>query len=320
MMERRVSLMEQAVPDFDLDDLHAFALIAACGGVSATARRHDLSKATLSRSLARLERAAGAPLFDRLPRGLVLTPGGETLVERANEALALRQGVEDLFRAAETEPSGPLRIAGSAMTVDSLLAASVAEVAGRYPAVCPEIRVAAHGTDPVTDDLDIAVRVGRPTAPHLVARRIAGSELGLYASVAAASELDVRQPEAVVAIDRIVVRPETDTDDWQLTGPDGRIVRISGAPRFAVDDPVAALALMRAGLGMTLLPRFYADALLPTGEIVPLLPDHVGPRIELYAALPPRRSRVSAVRAFLEVLSRQARRYERAADAAGKSA
>jgi len=302
--------------DFDLDDLHAFALIAACGGVSAAARRHDLSKATLSRSLARLERAAGAPLFDRLPRGLLLAPGGEALITRANEALALRQGVEDLFRTTATEPAGPLRIAGSAMTVDSLLAGSVAELARRYPALRPEIRVSAHGTDPVTDDLDVAVRVGRPTAPHLVARRIAASQLGLYASSALAADFDRRRPETLTAIGRIVVRPETDTDVWQLTRPDGQVVRIDGAPRFIVDDPVAALALMRAGQGMTLLPRFYADALLPVGEIVPLLPDHVGPQIELFAALPPRRSRIPAVQAFLEVVARQARDVERAADSA----
>ncbi|MDF0603838.1 LysR family transcriptional regulator [Psychromarinibacter sp. C21-152] len=305
--------------DFDLDDLHAFALIAACGGVSAAARRHDLSKATLSRSLARLERAAGAPLFDRLPHGLVLTPGGEMLIERANEAQALRQGVEDLFRAAETEPAGPLRIAGSAMTVDSLLARSVAELSRRYPALRPEIRVAAHGTDPVTDDLDIAVRVGRPTAPHLVARRIAVSQLGLYAGAAVAADLDAHRPETLADMGRIVVRPETDTDAWQLTGPDGQVVRIDGTPRFTVDDPVAAIALMRAGEGMTLLPRFYADALLPARAIVPLMSDHVGPKIELYAALPPRRSRVPAVRAFLEVIARQARSVERTAEASANS-
>lgn len=306
--------------DFDLDDLHAFALIAACGGVSAAARRHDLSKATLSRSLARLERASGAALFDRVPRGLVLTPGGETLIERANEAVALRQGVEDLFRAAETEPAGPLRISGSAMTVDSLLARSVAELARRYPALRPEIRVAAHGTDPVADDLDIAVRVGRPAAPHLVARRIAASQLGLYGSAAVAAGFDTRRPETLAAIGRIVVRPETDTDAWQLTGPNGQVLLIDDAPRFIVDDPVAALALMRTGEGMTLLPRFYADALLSTGEIVPLLPDHVGPLIELYAALPPRRSRIPAVHTFLEVLTRQARSVERAAQAGPGSA
>lgn len=296
--------------NFDLDDLHAFALIAACGGVSAAARRHDLSKATLSRALARLERAAGAPLFDRLPRGLVLTPGGEILIERAREAVALRQEVEDHFRAAETEPAGPLRIAGSAMTVESLLARSVAELAQRYPSVRPEIRVAAHGTDPVTQDLDIAVRVGRPSAPHLVARRIAASELGLYASTAAMSGRDPRRRTDIEALGRIVVRPETEADSWQLTGPGGHTVRIGGPPRFIVDDPVAALALMKAGQGATLLPRFYADALLPAGEIVPLLPDHLGPRIELYAALPPRRSRVPAVRALLEVLTRRARGVE----------
>lgn len=303
--------------DFELDDLHAFALIAGCGGVSAAARRHDLSKATLSRALARLERAAGAPLFDRVPRGLVPTPGGEALIERANEALTLRQSVEEHFRAVETAPAGALRIAGSSMTVESLIARSLADLVRRHPAVRPEIRVSAHGTDPVTDDLDIAVRVGRPEAPHLVSRRVAASELGLYGSAAAFAGRDTCRREDIEAVGRIVVRPETDTDAWQLTAPDGRMVRISGAPRFVVDDPVAALALMRAGEGVTLLPRFYADALLPAGDVSRLLPDHVGPRIELYAALPPGRSRVPAVRAFLEELTRQARGFERAAKLRG---
>ncbi|NHK27203.1 LysR family transcriptional regulator [Parvularcula flava] len=121
--------------DFNLTDLHGFGLIASAGGLSPAARRFGVPKATLSRALHRLETAAGAPLFDRVGRGLRLTPLGESLLPAAEKALTLLSTAEEAVRIGQSEPSGRLRIAASALSGQKLLAPVLARLAERYPAV-----------------------------------------------------------------------------------------------------------------------------------------------------------------------------------------
>jgi DNA-binding transcriptional LysR family regulator len=54
----------------DLSDLALFALVVSAGSLAAAEVATGVPKATLSRSMLRLEAAAGSALFDRLPRGL----------------------------------------------------------------------------------------------------------------------------------------------------------------------------------------------------------------------------------------------------------
>lgn len=57
-----------------IDDVRAFAWIAASGSLSRTARDRSLPKATLSHRLRRLEKDVGAVLLIRSGSGLVRQP------------------------------------------------------------------------------------------------------------------------------------------------------------------------------------------------------------------------------------------------------
>lgn len=53
-------------------------------------------------------------------------------------------------------------------------------MAERYPRVQISLRTDAEGPDPLSDDLDVVLRVVRPPEPYLISRRILAGVLQLY--------------------------------------------------------------------------------------------------------------------------------------------
>ncbi|MDF1505850.1 LysR family transcriptional regulator, partial [Roseisolibacter sp. H3M3-2] len=72
----------------ELRHLRYFVAVAEEANVSRAAERLLVAQSALSRQLQDLERELGAPLFERLSRGVRLTPAGEALLERARRTPA----------------------------------------------------------------------------------------------------------------------------------------------------------------------------------------------------------------------------------------
>ena len=62
---------------FDWNKARAFLVTAEEGSLSAAARALDMAQPTLGRQVTGLEQELGIVLFERIGRGLQLTPGGE---------------------------------------------------------------------------------------------------------------------------------------------------------------------------------------------------------------------------------------------------
>ena len=288
--------------DYNLEDLRAFSLIASTGGISAAARRFHAPKATLHRALERLEKAAGTPLFDRVGRGLRLTQTGKTLRATADAAVKISQEADETLRSAQGEPHGTLRLAANAVICQWLIAPVVAAMTKQYPDVRVIVKVDSQHVDPVVEDLDVVVRVGLPSQPYLVARRVLTGNMRLYTHKLLAVDLDSDDPTALEALGRVVVDVPGVPQVWILEAPDGRVVKMASEPLVTVGETRVAADILRSGLGLGYLLDAYVETFLTTSDIVPVLSAFRGVPIELYATLPPRRSTVPAVRVFLDML------------------
>lgn len=79
---------------YDLTDLQLFCAVAEAGNLTAGASTVHLAPASASARIHRLERAAGTPLLERLPRGMRLTAAGEALHAHARRVLAEAAAIE----------------------------------------------------------------------------------------------------------------------------------------------------------------------------------------------------------------------------------
>lgn len=144
----------------ELGPLRSFLEVAREGNMTRAAERLGLTQPAISGQLARLEAELGQMLFDRTPRGMLLTPAGSVFREHAERALrALEDGRTALLSLAGLE-RGSLSIGGGATATTYLLP----PLLGRFHELHPAIRifVREQGSQSVADavaagELDLGV-------------------------------------------------------------------------------------------------------------------------------------------------------------------
>ncbi len=287
----------------DAGDLILLHAIIAEGGVTAAALRLGQPKTTVSRRLRRLEVAVGAPLFDRSGRRLRLTRTGEAFAGPAAAARLALSEAESLVAAHAANGHGLLRVASPFLFGRLVLSPYM----GRFLAGRPELRGELHfdnaQLDPLRENFDVVVRIQQPAEPYLIVSRLAEAELRLYAAPAvAASITDITDLHRAPAL----ATSNTGSPElvWRLTAG-SRTREVRAAVRCTVNDPEAAGAFAAEGLGVAALPEFLAHDLLASGALVQVLPHLAAGRVGIYAAMPPRRTSIPVVKAFLDGLRKE---------------
>lgn len=139
---------------YDLTDLRLFLHAVAAGGLSAGARRANISVSALSERMKSLEEQTGTPLFLRRARGSELTPAGREFAERARAVLIETERLEGAVAAWRNRLAGSVSLMGNSNAMSSFLPEVLARFLARYPDVELTIREA------LSDDIVSAVRAG----------------------------------------------------------------------------------------------------------------------------------------------------------------
>jgi len=285
----------------DLSQLSLFMAVAEAASFSRAAQRAGVSKSSLSRGVARLERDLGQQLFYRTTRRVSLTAAGAALFERAAPQLAaLRQAIRTLPEH-EKPPSGALRISAPNDLGVSVLASIAARFCARYPDVRLDIELTTRRVDLVAERFDAALRAtGRLEDSSLVARKLSTVKMQLFASPGYLAQRGVpRRPSDL-----------TDHDLVQFRGLRGPIPLCAGngagrrapAARILVDDFAFIREVLRSGGGIGLLPSFLAREDVLSGILVRVLPRYVAAQSALFFIHPAARHVPAAVRAFRDFL------------------
>ena len=167
---------------FDWNRARAFLVTAEEGSLSAAARALGMAQPTLGRQVAALERELGVALFERVGRGLTLTPGGLELMDhvRAMGEAAARMSLSASGKAQAIE--GTVSISASEVDAAFRLPAIVRQLRQLAPGIDVEIVATNTESDLRRREADIAIRNYRPTQPNLVARKIRDIHGRIYAT------------------------------------------------------------------------------------------------------------------------------------------
>jgi len=102
--------------ELDWSLLRTFLAVAEHGSLSKAAQEAHASQPTLTRQLAALEAEAGAALFERSGRGMVLTAAGRALLEPARQVRAAVAGAVKALAARADDEGGTVRISASELS------------------------------------------------------------------------------------------------------------------------------------------------------------------------------------------------------------
>ncbi len=170
--------------NFDWNRARAFLVTAEEGSLSAAARALGMAQPTLGRQVTALERELGVALFERVGRGLALTPSGLELVEhvRAMGDAASRVSLTASGQSQSIE--GTIRITTTEVYAAFVLPPMIAKLRRLAPGITIEIVASNAVSDLRRREADIAIRNGRPTDPDLIAKKVKDDFAQLYATPA----------------------------------------------------------------------------------------------------------------------------------------
>jgi DNA-binding transcriptional LysR family regulator len=176
--------MDWRAINFDWNQAKAFLATAEEGSLSAAARALRLSQSTLSRQVEALEQELGLVLFERVGKGLTLTPSGLELLshvrpmgEAANRVSLSAAGQSDAIE-------GTISIAASEIYAAMVLPPILARLRKLEPRISIRIIASNRASDLQRREADIAIRNFPPTQPDLIAKKIGDVFLRLCATPA----------------------------------------------------------------------------------------------------------------------------------------
>lgn len=119
----------------ELHHLRYFVAVARHRSFTRAAREHHVAQPSLSQQIRRLEEELGAPLFDRTPGQVRLTPVGEVLLPRAERILAEAEAALQEVRESLGLRRGQVVVGTTPISGSHVLPPAVAEFRRRFPGV-----------------------------------------------------------------------------------------------------------------------------------------------------------------------------------------
>ncbi|WP_174291295.1 LysR family transcriptional regulator [Sphingomonas bacterium] len=304
-----------------LPDLEAWAIFAAVvehRSFSGAADAIGLSKATVSKAIARLERQLGQSLFHRTSRRLALAEAARPLAERAARILAEARAAEEEARDAGVGLAGRIRIAAPLGFGVVNVAPLLAEFLAAHPGIEIDLDLSDARVDIVAQGFDLALRIADLPDSSLRSRRLCGVSAHTVASPAYLAAHGTPAHPSELTGHRLLAYANT-TGPWRFrrsgaaeevaVRPEGPLISNSGE---------ALVPALLAGLGIARLPGFVVGRHLAGGALVAILGDWEPAAIGLHLLTPPsplRPARVEALIAFLAQRLRDPCSDHRLADA-----
>lgn len=259
----------------DYNDIPLFLHVVESGGFTAAARALGREKSAVSRSVTRLEDELGVRLLQRTTRKLALTDAGQAFYDRVRGAVAGVDEAASAVRELGSAPRGLVRVTAPGDSWAIGLPVSIARFVAKYPGIHVEMMLTARTVDLVGEGIDLAIRAGKLTDSTLIARRIGGTQLLLFA---APDYLRRRgKPKTLADLsthDCVLHRARASgKSTWTLTGPNGEeTTEVQGA--ISADEMAFIAQVIAAGAGIGLLPVELARPLAERNEIELVLPDY----------------------------------------------
>ena len=246
--------------DIDLHDLEALLVLAETLHFGRAADRLHVSQPALSKRIRRMEDSIGGPLLIRGYRDVQLTEAGRLLASRSRHLIAEASATLALTGRAARGEAGLLRIGFGIASIFGLLP----EVVRRFRRAHPEVQL--HLRDMSTPDqisalvsgeIDVGFIRHRATDERLRMRHVLDERLA--AAVGPNSRWNTRLGLRSLASEPFIIIARSRSASFY-----DHVLSVCAAAGFAprivqeADELFTIVSLVRAGLGVSLVPRSAA--------------------------------------------------------------
>ena len=282
-----------------LSAVRAFEAAARLQSFTRAAQELDMTQAAVSYQIRQLEQRLGLPLFQRLPRQVVLTAAGQRLAPAVIEAFgALRSAFAGAVARSESE----LAITSLPTIASNWLVPRL----GAFQLTHPELAVRLDTGVPLVDlaqgEFDVGIRSGRGEWPGLAADLLLPVEFTPLCGPDVSARLS--SPRDLLAL------PRYGRGDWwrqwlQEAGVDTAALPHGPTVELSVEQFEVTAAVASGGVAIS-SPLFFS-AELASGRLVQPFAHRARAGVDYWLAYPQAAQHSPKIRAFRQWLLEQAR-------------
>ncbi len=287
----------------DLEAWAIFAKIAEAGSFARTAEELEISQATVSKAISRLEKRMGTVLLHRTSRRVSLTESGLAVLEKADRLLREGIAAEEELADQSVTLRGPIRMSAPMSFGLPHLAPAFPEFMRRHPEVSLTVDFHDMLLDLVAHRFDVALRISSMEDSSFLARRLCDVRVLLVGSPAYFEKHGRPQhPGDLARHHALRYAYSRSRGGWKFHHAlDGEFSQPVSGP-LHMNNAEAIMPALMAGLGLALQPEFLVWNELRTGALETVMEDWHAEAITIHLLTPPGRTRPARVQALVNYL------------------
>ena len=264
---------------------------------SATAKRLDMSRPTVTRHIETMEDWLNIRLLNRTTRNMSLTTAGNACLKDVKAWISKADSLSSLVASSE-ELSGSIRITTTMSFSYSQLVPALVEFMKIHPKVTIDLDVQENVVDLSDQRIDLAIRISENADPALVAKPIALCESLLVASSQYLLESPAIESPSDLNKHDCLGYGRFDPSNWYLSSNDH--FNLSHVKcRFTANEATSLLhATLHAG-GISVLPTYLVNSYIEDGLLEVLLPDLKPSDLTIYATYSSKKHLLPEVRELI---------------------
>ncbi len=272
----------------DIKPVRVFLKVAELSSFAAAARSLNMTPASVTRIVARLEEDLGQQLLVRTTRQVALTSAGATVAARfAPVVKDFDQVAEEITRAVWPD-RGRLSLNAPLSLGLRLLPSLIDRFRLAYPNISVDVTLTDQLVDIVEENCDLAIRVsGPPSDKSTIWRKIC--EVPRHAVAAPSLFARMQRPETPDDLDPsfcMSYSSQGQAEVWEFH-KEGASRKLSAGSSVISNNGDFLYSLAKLGNGIALLPDFIAKDGIDSGEVETVLDDWTSSPLWLTLFYPP---------------------------------
>ncbi|MGF1699417.1 LysR family transcriptional regulator [Photobacterium makurazakiensis] len=292
---------------WNANDMPIFVAVIDSGGFSAAAKKLEMPKSTISRSISRLEADLDIRLLERNSRNLRLTSEGEKFYHHCQLVIEQLDATRATISGFKQVPSGRLSVSLPTGFNYEFIQDQLSQFLALYPQIQLDLKISQTHLDLYTGDIDVAVQIGPLPDSELIAIHLLDSpQIWVTSPQYFDQNEDALQPSQL-SFD--VLRQHSKI---QLLHPrkyhfklrhDGNEYTMFDPPMAQCNDALTVKKAVMTGCGIAVLPKVLVQSAINKKELVQIAHAfEIMPQTALYAVYPSNKYLSEKTRLFITFL------------------